>query len=128
MDVHVDFYGFEAGGVVFEQAQLGVDAVGGGEGDHVGLEVGHDEGEAGVVDEGDKVDDFVDVAFGVLGEALALDLAGFSSDGVGLYTGFEVFEGVGAEIAFDGVVFVGGAFCAPSGLFSFCHDGMGYWG
>ena len=122
-EVHVDLDGFHLGGVELEHAEFGEGAVVGVECDHVGGEVGDEEGlSGGVVDQGDEVDDFVDVSGLVLDEAGALDLAGGSGDGVGLEAWPEVFEGVCAEVTFEWVFFVGCAFLSSAGLFSFCHD------
>lgn len=105
--VHVDFDGFHFGGVEFEEAQLGDDAVVGVHGYHVGLEVGYVEGlSGGVVGERYEVDDLVDVAFFVLNEALPLYLACASGYGGGLNAWLEVGEAVGSQVAFEGVVFV----------------------
>lgn len=113
--VHVDFDGFHLGGVVLEQAQLGVDSLAGVEGYHVGVEVGDEQGLAGAwVGQGYEVDDFVDVAFGILDESLPLYFAGASGDGVCLETGLEVCEAVCPDVAFKGIFFVWGAFLASA--------------
>lgn len=116
---HVDLDSFHFGGVEFEQTEFGVDAVARIQGYHVGFEVGDGERKSGgVVGERDEVNDLVNVSFFVLDETLPLDFARATGDGVCLHAGLEVCEAVGAQIAFEGVFFVGGAFLSATGFSS----------
>lgn len=105
-----------------EEAKLGDNAVGGREGEEVGLEVGDDEGLSGCgVGERYAVESFRDVAVVVLYEALLLYLASGAGEWVGLYTWLEVCEAVSSQVAFEWVFFIWGAFGASSCFLSLCH-------
>lgn len=69
-----------------------------------------------------EVDDLIHVALLVLHEPLALDLARPSGDRVGLDTGLEVCEAVGAQIPLEWIILIGRAFLAAAGFLAFCHD------
>lgn len=81
-----------------------------------------------MVGKGHKVNNLVHVAFFVLCEALPLYEACGAGDGVGLYAWFEVCEGVGTEVSFEGVVAVGCAFLSAACFLSFCHGCENFFG
>lgn len=66
-----------------------------------------------------EVDDLMYVSFVVLDEAWTLNFARASGYRVCLNAGLEVCEAMSSKIAFEWVVFVGGAFLAPSCFLSF---------
>lgn len=113
VDVHVKLHCFHFGCVELKEAQFGMDAVFGVHCNHVDIKVRHLYRVAICVSQY-PCTEYNTVLVGEINLAR-------TAVSLGLWLRFEVCEGVGTEVSFEGVVAVGCAFLSAACFLSFCH-------